>query len=160
MSQFFKFYFTSSMLNMFRTLIHPSSGACDIFIASPHRLRVLISTCVVVSVWLVGVVSVWKVESHMVGHWASPTLDNSKHKAQSNRPPPPRGLVCLYLLKGNVIMKFKWDLLSLQGRQDLLSAVRVDERDQGSTVDRLCESTVIWNEARSYAFIDDTVIET
>jgi len=29
MSQFIKFYFTSSMLNMFRTLIHPSSGACD-----------------------------------------------------------------------------------------------------------------------------------
>ena len=25
MSQFMKFYFTSSMLNMFRTLIHPSS---------------------------------------------------------------------------------------------------------------------------------------
>jgi len=31
MSQFIKFYFTSSMLNMFRTLIHPSSGACDFF---------------------------------------------------------------------------------------------------------------------------------
>jgi len=29
MSQFTKFYFTFSMLNMFRTLIHPSSGACD-----------------------------------------------------------------------------------------------------------------------------------
>ena len=28
MSQFIKFCFTSSMLNMFRTLIHPSSGAC------------------------------------------------------------------------------------------------------------------------------------
>jgi len=27
MSLFIKFYFTSSMLNMFRTLIHPSSGA-------------------------------------------------------------------------------------------------------------------------------------
>ena len=30
MSQFIKFYFTSSILNMFRTLIHPSSGACNI----------------------------------------------------------------------------------------------------------------------------------
>jgi len=30
MSQFIKFYFTSSMLNMFRILIHPSSGACDL----------------------------------------------------------------------------------------------------------------------------------
>ena len=46
MSQFIKFYFTSSMLNMFRTLIHPSSGACDFFIASPHWLRVLVSMCV------------------------------------------------------------------------------------------------------------------
>ena len=26
---FILFYFTSSMLNMFRKLIHPSSGACD-----------------------------------------------------------------------------------------------------------------------------------
>jgi len=31
MSLVIKFYFTSSMLNMFRTLIHPSSGACDFF---------------------------------------------------------------------------------------------------------------------------------
>ena len=31
MSQFIKFYFTSSMSNMFRTLIHPSSGACEFF---------------------------------------------------------------------------------------------------------------------------------
>jgi len=29
MSLVIKFYFTSSMLYMFRTLIHPSSGACD-----------------------------------------------------------------------------------------------------------------------------------
>ena len=36
MSQFIKFYFTSSMLNMFRTVIHPSSGACDFSIVSPH----------------------------------------------------------------------------------------------------------------------------
>ena len=60
MSQFIKFYFTSSMLNMFRTLKHQSSGACDFFIASPHWLCVLVSMCVGVSVWLVGVVSVWQ----------------------------------------------------------------------------------------------------
>ena len=41
MSQFIKFYLTSSMLNMFRTLIHPSSGACDFFIVSPHWLCLL-----------------------------------------------------------------------------------------------------------------------
>ena len=60
MSQFIKFYFTSSMLNMFRTLIHPSSGACVFSIVSPHWLCVLVSMCVGVSVWLVGVVSVWR----------------------------------------------------------------------------------------------------
>jgi len=42
MSQFIKFYFTSSMLNMLRTL-HPSSGACDFSIISPHWLCVLVS---------------------------------------------------------------------------------------------------------------------
>jgi len=58
MSQFIMLYFTSSMLNMFRILIHPSSGACDIFILSSHLLCVLVSMCVGVSEWLVGVVSV------------------------------------------------------------------------------------------------------
>jgi len=52
MSLFIKFYFTSSMLNMFRTLIHPSSGACDFSIVSPHRSCLLVSMCVGVSVWL------------------------------------------------------------------------------------------------------------
>ena len=60
MSQFIKFYFISSMLDMFRTLIHPSSGACDFSIVSPHWLCVLVSVCVEVSVWLVGVVSMWQ----------------------------------------------------------------------------------------------------
>jgi len=60
MSQFIKFYFTSSMLNMFRTLIHPSSGACDVSVVSPHWL------CVLVSVWLFGVVSVWQAEAQLV----------------------------------------------------------------------------------------------
>jgi len=40
-----------SMLNMFRTLIHPSSGACDFSIVSPHWLCVLVSMCFGVSVW-------------------------------------------------------------------------------------------------------------
>jgi len=30
------FYFTSYVLNMFRTLIHPSSGACDYSVELPH----------------------------------------------------------------------------------------------------------------------------
>jgi len=46
MSLVIKFYFTSSMLNMFRTLICSSSGACDFSILSPHWSYVLISMCV------------------------------------------------------------------------------------------------------------------
>jgi len=44
--------FTSSMLNMFQTLIHPSPGACYFSIVSPHWSCVLVSMCVGVSVWL------------------------------------------------------------------------------------------------------------
>ena len=36
MSLVIKFYVTSSMLNMFRTLIHTSSGACDFSVVSQH----------------------------------------------------------------------------------------------------------------------------
>jgi len=52
MSLFIKFYFTSSVRNMFRILIHPSSGACEFSIVSQHWLCVLVSMCVGVSVWL------------------------------------------------------------------------------------------------------------
>jgi len=63
MSQFLKFHFTSFVFSMFRTLIHPLSGTCDFSIVSPHCLCVLVSMCVGVSVWLVGVVSVWQAEA-------------------------------------------------------------------------------------------------
>jgi len=52
MSLFIKFNFTSSMFNMFRTLIHPSSGVCDFSFVLPHGSCVLVSTCVGDSVWL------------------------------------------------------------------------------------------------------------
>jgi len=52
MSLVIKFYFTSSTLYTFRTLIHPSSGAYDFSIVSPHWSCVLVSMCVGVSVWL------------------------------------------------------------------------------------------------------------
>jgi len=52
MSLVFKFYFTSSMQNMFRTLIQPSSEAYDFSIASPHWSCVLVSMSIGVSVWL------------------------------------------------------------------------------------------------------------
>jgi len=66
MSQFIKFYFTSSVFNMFRTLIHPSSGACDFSIVSPHWSCVLVTMCAGVSVWLVGLVSVWQAEAQVL----------------------------------------------------------------------------------------------
>jgi len=50
------------MLNVFRALMYPSSGACDFSIVSTHWLCVLVLMCVGVSVWLVGVVSVWQAE--------------------------------------------------------------------------------------------------
>jgi len=53
MSLVTNFYFTSSILNMFRTLLRPSSGACDFSTVSPHWSCVLVSMCVGVSVWLV-----------------------------------------------------------------------------------------------------------
>jgi len=40
------------MLNMFRILIHPSSGACDFSIVLPRWSCVFVSMCVGVSVWL------------------------------------------------------------------------------------------------------------
>jgi len=61
--KFIKFYFTSSVLNMFRILIRPSSVVRDFFVASPHWLCVLVSMCVGVSVWLFGVVLVWQAEA-------------------------------------------------------------------------------------------------
>jgi len=66
MSQFIKFYFTSSVFNMFRIFINPSSGACDFSIVSPHWFCVLISMCVGVLVWLVGVVSVWQASAYKI----------------------------------------------------------------------------------------------
>ena len=48
------------MLNMFRMLIHPSSGDCDLFVELFHGLYCSGSTCVVVTLWFGcgGVVSV------------------------------------------------------------------------------------------------------
>jgi len=46
------FLFTSYALNMFRTLIYPSSGACDYSVELPRWSCVLGSMCVGFSVWL------------------------------------------------------------------------------------------------------------
>ena len=51
-AQLLLFYFTSYVLNMFRTLIYPSSGGCDYFLNYHIGRIVLGSMCVGVSVWL------------------------------------------------------------------------------------------------------------
>jgi len=90
MSQFIKFYFTSSVLNMFRTLIHPSSGACDFSIVSSHWLCVFVSMCVGVTVWLFQV-SVWQAEAVLQpATWippqpATPKLLNT-HRNKNTQP--------------------------------------------------------------------------
>jgi len=58
MSLVIVFYFTSSMLIMFRTLIRPSTGACEFSIVSPHWSYILVSMCVGVKYDWFGVVSV------------------------------------------------------------------------------------------------------
>jgi len=39
------------MLNMFRVLVHPSSGACDLFVELFHGLYCSGSMCVGVTLW-------------------------------------------------------------------------------------------------------------
>jgi len=46
------FLFHYLMLNMFRILIHPSSGACDLFVELFHGLYCSGSICVGVTVWV------------------------------------------------------------------------------------------------------------
>ena len=55
------------MLNMFRMLIHPSSGACDLFVELFHGLYCSGSMCVGVTLWFGwgGVVSVCRLRHYM-----------------------------------------------------------------------------------------------
>jgi len=45
------FLFHYLMLNMFRMLVHPSSGACDLFVELFHELYCSDSMCVGVTLW-------------------------------------------------------------------------------------------------------------
>ena len=47
------------MLNMFRMLIHPSSGACDLFVELFHGLYCSGSMCVGVTLWFDWAGVVW-----------------------------------------------------------------------------------------------------
>ena len=55
------------MLNMFRMLVHPSSGACDLFVELFHGLYCSGSMCVGVTVWFGwgGVVSLCRLKFQM-----------------------------------------------------------------------------------------------
>jgi len=57
------------MFNMFWMLIHPSSGACDLFVALFHGLYCSGSMCVGVTLWFGcgGVVSVCRLRHYQVG---------------------------------------------------------------------------------------------
>jgi len=73
------FYFTSYMLNMFQTLIYPSSEAYDYSAELPHWSCVLGSMCVVVLVWLgwSGIhVAGW---SLLHGYHSKPTTQKQQH---------------------------------------------------------------------------------
>ena len=72
MSLVIMFNFTSSTLDMFRTLIHPSSEACDFSIVSPHWSCVLVSMCVGISLWL-GWCGI-RVAGFSLLHWADKIL--------------------------------------------------------------------------------------
>ena len=64
------------MLNMFRMLIHPSSGACDLFVEIFHGLYCSALMCVGVTLWFVwgGVVSVCRLR-HFYVCWTVHHLD-------------------------------------------------------------------------------------
>ena len=53
------FLFHYLMFNMFRVLIHPSSGACDLFVELFHVLYCSGTMCVGVTVWFGGGCVVW-----------------------------------------------------------------------------------------------------
>ena len=67
------------MLNMFRMLIHPSSGACDLFVELFHGLCCSGSICVGVTLWFGwgGVVSVCRLKHCLSLHTSSMTFTGS-----------------------------------------------------------------------------------
>jgi len=63
--------FHSLILNMFRMLIHPSSGACDLFVELFHGLYCSGSMCVGVTLWFGcgGVVSGCRLKQCKLKHY-------------------------------------------------------------------------------------------
>ena len=87
------FLFHYLMLNMFRMLIHPSSGACDLFVELFHGLYCSGTMCVGVTLWFGwgGVVSVCRLKQcyqddarsnkHNIGplNWLETSSDKLSH---------------------------------------------------------------------------------
>ena len=73
------------MLNMFRMLIHPSSGACDLFVELFHGLYCSGSMCVGVTLWFGcgGVVSVCRLRHATT---AKPQRNTNTHQTRAIQP--------------------------------------------------------------------------
>ena len=77
------------MINMFRMLIHPSSGACDIFVELFHGLYCSGSMCVGVTLWFgCGVVSVCRLKPAYGYHTttAIPQRNSNTHRTRAIQP--------------------------------------------------------------------------
>ena len=70
------------MLNIFRILIHPSSGACDLFVELVRGLYCSGSMCVGVTLWFVwgGVVSGYHTTT------AKPQRNTNTHRTRAIQP--------------------------------------------------------------------------
>ena len=90
--------FNYLMLNMFRMLIHPSSGACDLFVELFHGLYCSGSMCVGVTLWFgwsgvvwCGVVPVCRLKLHQpaYGYYttpAKPQRNTNTHRTRAIQP--------------------------------------------------------------------------
>jgi len=79
------------LLNMFRKLIHPSSGACDLFDELFHGLYCSGSMCVGVTLWFGrggGVVSVCRLQPAYGYHTipAKPQRNTNTHRTRTIQP--------------------------------------------------------------------------
>ena len=88
------------MLNMFRTLIHPSSGACDFSVVSPHWSCVLVWCVLEFRCGWVGVVSVWQASACYMD--TTDTIEKSQ--------PPDDG--CINVQNMLSIEEVKWNLIT------------------------------------------------
>ena len=79
------------MLDLFRMLIHPSSGACDLFVELFHGLYCSGSMCVVVTLWFGcgGVVSVSRLK-HCLNLHTDTTPPQPNHNVKPTHIEPER----------------------------------------------------------------------